>query len=143
MLFLKKFFAAIALGVALLAAPMTAHAQLTPAQQTQLDAAIATGDTAAIGALINAAGGNAAATEAIATALLAAAQNPATPASTAAMFAAAAINSGGLSGTQQIAAFNAAFSNPAGLVVLANNNAPDRPPSSGPDGMLVQSWPLR
>ena len=30
-----------------------------------------------------------------------------------------------------------------GKSFIVDNKAGDRPPSSGPDGMLVQSWPLR
>lgn len=87
--------------------------------------AIASGDTVAVNAIVAANAGNPAVLAIIANTLLAAAQslNNIAP-TTAALFAAVAVNTGALTGQGAVTALNIVSSNPVALALLTNPNAP-------------------
>jgi hypothetical protein len=88
--------------------------------------AIAAGDTVAINNIVAANVNNPAVLAQIAATLLAAAQTLGTTApTTAAIFAAIAINTGALVGTNAVIALNIVSSNPTALALLTNPNAPN------------------
>jgi hypothetical protein len=87
--------------------------------------AIAAGDTVAINNIVAANVSNPAALATIANTLLAAAQSLKTTApTTGAIFAAIALNTGALTGTDATVALNIVSSNPTALAMLTNPNAP-------------------
>ena len=133
-----KKFAVAALGCAALLSPgvmaqdrQTQVAQLLGQVLAQADGvpgladAIAAGDTVAINNIVAANTGNLAVLAQIATTLLAAAQalNSTAP-TTAALFAAVAVNTGALTGQSATTALNIVSSNPTALALLTNPNAP-------------------
>jgi hypothetical protein len=133
-----KFAAAALTCVALLSQNVMAQGRSTELAQllgqvlAQADAvpgladAIAAGDTVAINNIVAANAGNPAVLAQIATALIAAAQALSTTApTTAALFAAVALNTGALTGQSATLALNMVSSNPTALALLTNPNAPN------------------
>lgn len=134
---IRKFAAAALTCVALLSQNVMAQGRSTELAQllgqviAQADAvpgladAIAAGDTVAINNIVAANTNNPAVLAQIAATLLAAAQAlNATNPTTAALFAAVALNTGALAGTNATVALNIVSSNPTALVLLTNPNAP-------------------
>jgi hypothetical protein len=120
---LYRWVAAALLAVSLMfGASESAVAQDVPG----LADAIAAGDTVTINNIVAANQNNPAVLTQIANALLAAAQSlQSSQPTTAALFAAIAINTGGLQGNAQVIALNIVSSNPTALALLTNPNAPN------------------
>jgi hypothetical protein len=139
---IAKFAAAALTCCALLSPNVMAQDRSTQVAQTQLAQllgqmlaqadsvpgladAISAGDTVAINNIVAANANNPAVLTVIANTLLAAAQAlNATNPTTAALFAAVAINTGALTGNSATTALNIVSSNPTAIALLTNPNAP-------------------